>query len=254
MDAVAERILTARRAVKGYPDLGADAPADVAAGYALQFRLAQAMGAVPPAGFKVGATAKGMQAYLGLTHPCAGFCPAEGLQDRSGSFRLADYSQAGVECEIALRLGRDLAHGVHSRSEVADAVEHVFAGIEVVDQRYGDFLALGAPGLIADQVFHAGGVTGAPASGWPGLDLAAARGRLLVDGVERGQGLGSELLGHPLDSLAWLAGSPVAEIFGGLRAGQVVFLGSVTPPFWLEGPCEVTVSFDLLGEVTARFI
>jgi 2-keto-4-pentenoate hydratase len=75
-----------------------------------------------------------------------------------------------------------------------------------------------------------------------------------VDGVERGQGLGAELLGHPLDSLAWLAGSPAAELFGGLRAGQVVFLGSVTPPFWLEGPCEVTVSFDLLGVVTARFV
>ncbi|MFH5927526.1 2-keto-4-pentenoate hydratase [Roseomonas xinghualingensis] len=253
MDAVA-RILAARRAAGFFPDLGAEAPADAAAGYALQFRLAQAMGAVPPAGFKIGATAKGMQAYLGLSHPCAGFCPAEGLREHHGTCRFADYRQAGVECEIGLRLAHDLAPGTHSRAALVEAVEHVFPAIEVVDQRYEDFVALGAPGIIADQVFHAGGVVGAPASGWPDLDLAAARGRVLVDGVERGQGLGAELLGHPLESLAWLAASPAAEIFGGLRAGQVVFLGSVTPPIWLDGPCEVTVSFDLLGEVTARFV
>jgi 2-keto-4-pentenoate hydratase len=251
---VVEQILSTRRAALPFPDLGPDTPGDVAAGYALQFRLAQALGAVPPAGFKIGATAKGMQAYLGVTHPCAGFCPAEGLHERQGQFRLADYRQAGVECEIGVRLGRDLSHGVHSREAVADAVEHVFAAIEVVDQRHEDFLALGAPGLIADQMFHAGGVVGAPASGWPGLDLPATRGRLLVDGEERGQGLGAELLGHPLDALAWLAGSPAAELFGGLRAGQVVFLGSVTPTLWLSGPCTVTASFDQLGEATARFI
>ena len=72
----AARILSERRAGRGFPALGADAPADEAAGYALQFRLAQAMGAVPPAGFKIGATAPGMRAYLGLPHPCAGFCAA----------------------------------------------------------------------------------------------------------------------------------------------------------------------------------
>lgn len=253
-DPLAERILAERRAGHGFPDLGAEAPADLAAGYALQLRLARAMGAVPPAGFKIGATARGMQAYLGLAHPCAGFCPAEGLHEREGRFRLADFQRAGVECEIGLRLGRDISHGTHARESLAEAVEHVFAAIEVVEDRYGDFRALGAPGLVADQLFHAGAVAGAPASGWPGLDLPAAHGRLLVDGVERADGTGAELLGHPLDALAWLAGSPAAELFGGLRAGQLVFLGSVTPVIWLDGPCTVTACFDLLGEAVAHFV
>ena len=38
-----------------------------------------------------------------------------------------------------------------------------------------------------------------------------------------------------------------------LRAGQVVFLGSVTPPIWLDGPCEVLVEFDTLGKVALSF-
>jgi NADH:ubiquinone oxidoreductase subunit 2 (subunit N) len=39
-----------------------------------------------------------------------------------------------------------------------------------------------------------------------------------------------------------------------LRAGQVVFLGSVTPPIWIEGPTGVLVEFDTLGRVELRFI
>jgi 2-keto-4-pentenoate hydratase len=253
MDAI-QQILAARRMRGAFPSLGEEKPSDEAAGYALQRRLAEAMGEVPPAGFKIGATTKAMQTYLGLSGPCAGFTQGANLHERHGDFRLADYRAPGVECEIGLRLRQDIVCGTHSREALADAIEQVFPAIEVVDQRYDDFVALGAPSLIADQVFHAGGVTGAPASGWAGLDLPAARGRITINGQVRGEGVGADLLGHPLDALAWLAGSGAAQVFGGLRAGQIVFLGSITPPIWLDAPSEVIVSFDLLGEVTARFV
>jgi 2-keto-4-pentenoate hydratase len=56
-----------------------------------------------------------------------------------------------------------------------------------------------------------------------------------------------------MEALAWLAGSDCALEFGGLKAGQVVFLGSVTPPIWLDGPCDVLVEFDTLGKVALTF-
>ena len=121
--------------------------------------------------------------------------------------------------------------------------------MEIVENRYGDFTKIGTPTLIADQVFHAGGVLGAPAADWRTLDLGATRGRMTVDGEVRGEGVGADLLGHPFEALAWLASSGCAAAFGGLRAGQVVFLGSVTPPIWLEKPCKVVVEFDTLGRV-----
>jgi 2-keto-4-pentenoate hydratase len=67
------------------------------------------------------------------------------------------------------------------------------------------------------------------------------------------EGVTSDLLGHPLNGLAWLAGSAEAAAFGGLKAGQVIMLGSVTPPVWLTGPASVTVSFPPLPAVTVRF-
>ncbi|MBX9700996.1 MAG: hypothetical protein K2X74_16280, partial [Acetobacteraceae bacterium] len=63
-------ILDSRRAPRRVlPAFGALTPADEAAGYALQRRLAEAMGAVPPLGFKIGATTRRMQGYLGLSGP-----------------------------------------------------------------------------------------------------------------------------------------------------------------------------------------
>ena len=97
-------------------------------------------------------------------------------------------------------------------------------------------------------MFHAACVIGA-AGNWRGLDLTTIRGRLLRDGMEIDSGLGGDLMGHPMASLAWLAGSPEASAFGGLRAGQVVMLGSVTPPLWLDSPARITVQFDDLPQV-----
>jgi len=99
--------------------------------------------------------------------------------------------------------------------------------------------------LIADQVYHVAAVVGSPGSAnWRALEIGALRGRILIDGVERDAGVTSDLMGHPFTCLAWLANSPVAAAFGGLRAGQCVMLGSVTPPIWLDGPAHVTVEFE----------
>ncbi len=251
--ATAEALLAARRARRILAPLGELAPATAEAGYAAQRELAARMGALPPAGFKIGATTRQMQAYLGLSGPAAGFVPESGLRRTPAEVRFNDFVAPGVECEVALRLGRDLPPGPCSREDAAAAVAEVFPAIEIVEKRYDDLAELGTPTLIADQVFHAGGVLGAPVPGWQGIDLGATRGRMWVDGSLRGEGAGADLLGHPFEALAWLAGSGCAAAFGGLRAGQVVFLGSVTPPIWIDGSAQVRIAFDTLGEVSLRF-
>jgi 2-keto-4-pentenoate hydratase len=55
-----------------------------------------------------------------------------------------------------------------------------------------------------------------------------------------------------MSALGWLAGSAVAQAFGGLRAGQVVMLGSVCTTVWVDAPCDVTVTFAGLPEVKLR--
>lgn len=253
MSPAAKRILEAWKAKQILAPLGVDAPKTPAEGYAVQREVAEAQGAMPPAGFKIGATTRQMQDYLGLTHPAAGFVPASSLNPDGATLPFADFLNVGVECEVGVRLGGDLPFGPTTRAQAEAAVAEVFPAIEIVEKRYGDLAELGTPTLIADQVFHAAGVLGAPNPGWKGLDLGAISGEMTVDGVSKGSGHGRDLLGHPMEALAWLAGSGAAEVFGGLKKGQVVWLGSVTPPIWLEGPCTVVVAFEGLGKVSLRF-
>jgi 2-keto-4-pentenoate hydratase len=126
--------------------------------------------------------------------------------------------------------------------------------IEIVENRYADLQQFGASAMLADQVFHAAAVLGAPFEGWRELDLLGLRGQIKVDGVVRGEGHGRDLLGGPFHALAWLAGSAEAAGFGGLRAGQIVMLGSVCPPVWLEGPGEIEVAFPPLEPVRVSLV
>jgi 2-keto-4-pentenoate hydratase len=242
-----------QRRVQLVPLPAAIAPRTEAEGAAVQHALAHRFGATPPGGFKIGATARRMQEYLGLTGPAAGFMAVGNIYRSGASVRFADLVRPGVECELAVRLARDLPPGPCTADAAADAVGDLVAGIEIVENRYGELLELGVPTLIADQVFHAAAVLGEPGmQDWRSLDIGALRGRLVVDGHLRDEGVGADLMGHPMNCLAWLAGSSVAAAFGGLKAGQVIMLGSVTPPVWLTGPASVTVDFSPLPPVQVR--
>ncbi len=252
---VAAGLLAARRA-RPRVALGllADHPRTVADGVAAQIALAGLLDAANPAGFKIGATAATMQAYLGLTGPAAGFMPDASLHGTGSSLAWNRFLQPGAECEIAVQLGHDLPPGPCTPETARDAVEAVMPAIELVENRYEDLASFGAPALIADQVFHAAAILGEPYAGWRDADLGAIRGRLSVDGVGRGEGAGHELLGGPFHALAWLAGSAEAAAFGGLRAGQVIMLGSVCTPIWLDGPGRIDVVFDVLGAVRVDLV
>ena len=231
------------------------APRTAAEAAAVQRALAEHSGQRAPGGFKIGATAARMQEYLGLSGPAAGFIATGDIHKSGASLPFDSFVHPGVECEVAVRLARDIPAAACTMEEAAQAVGELFAAIEIVENRYGDLAQLHAPTLIADQVFHAAAVIGdPPETDWRTLDIAALPGRLTVDGHERGHGMAADLLGHPFQCLAWLAGSEVAAAFGGLRTGQVILLGSVTPPIWLQGPARVAVEFTGLPAVLFSFL
>jgi 2-keto-4-pentenoate hydratase len=234
------------------------APRDEAQAALVQFAVARLRGALPVGGFKIGATGARMQRYLDIDHPCAGYMATADLHGSGVSLPFTSFRNVAVECELAVRLDIDLPVTATTPEAARAAVAEVFAAIEIVENRYGtppvgDVKAVGTPTLIADQFYHAAAVLGAPATGWRSLDLLAIKGRALIDGTERNAGHGAELLGDPLRGLAWLAGSDIAAAFGGLRAGHVVLLGSVTPPVWIDGPCDVRMAFDGLAPVVLTF-
>ena len=229
------------------------APSTEAQGAAVQAALARLVDAYPPAGFKIGATGRRMQAYLGVEKPFAGFMQGQDVYLSDAELKFADFINPGVECEVAVRLAADLPPGPCSREQALNAIGDFVAGIEIVENRYGDLRDLGIHTLLADQMYHAAAVIGEQGGiDWRSLDIGTLRGRIELNNGTADDGITTDLLDHPLNGLALLAESPLAAAFGGLKAGQIIMLGSVTPPIWLTGPTRVTVAFPPLPVVTVR--
>jgi 2-keto-4-pentenoate hydratase len=255
--AAAEVIAKARRArAKLAPLAAAITPKTEAEGYRIQHALHGLLAAEcgVRVGYKIGCTSAVMQRYLDIPHPCAGGVFASGVFDSGVSLRAADYVRVGVECEIAVRLARDLppAQAPFTADTVAAAIEAYLPAIEIVDDRYLDWETLGAPTLVADDFFAAGCVLGKAVPRHEAPDLLEVVGRAVINGVEVGQGTGADVLGHPHHALAWLANHLAAETRG-LRAGEIVLTGSLVKTVWLNAGDRVAIELSGLGRVSATF-
>lgn len=247
----------ARLAAAPVPDLAdADRPERIADGYSVQAALhdyfREHTGSTL-AGWKIGATTGSMQAYLGVDGPACGRMMSDNVYENGTSLAASGFCNPGIECEIGLRIGADSAGGAYTRDSVGDIVDTVFPAIEIVENRYGDFLARGTPTLVADDFFHKACVLGAEISDWRDIDLAALVGRTRIDGVEKGRGTGAEVMGHPFEALSWLANTLAAQ-GEQLTAGQIVLTGSVAPVIWVESETATAeIALDRLGSVSVAF-
>jgi 2-oxo-3-hexenedioate decarboxylase/2-keto-4-pentenoate hydratase len=258
IEQAAELLCRARLRKERFAGLPPDCrPAGEAEAYAIQDALharLDAAGRGPLVGFKIGCTTPVMQRFLEIDHPCAGGVLAPTVQRQDGHYRHGDFVRIGVECEIAVALSRDLpASGApYDRHQVASAVGACMAAIEIVDDRYQDYRALDPWTLVADDFFHAGCVLGPPVTGWRDLDLAGLGGHMTINGQEVGHGRGSDVLGHPLEALAWLANLRAAQDRA-LQAGHFVLLGSVVETRWLAQGDRVEIAIGGLGSARAVF-
>ncbi len=213
--------------------------------------LAEEQGQV--AGYKLAYTTAAMQQQAGWTEPCAGALMSTTIYQSPATLKSDAYRRLGFECEVAVRLASDLppSGAPYTRDSVAGAVGEVMAAFEVIDMR----LPEGVYGLVrtltsvATNISNAGAILGPPVSDWRSLDLAAAKGIATVNGEEVGSGYGSDVMGHPLEPLAWLANKLAGE-GEGLPAGTVVITGSIVPPKFQNKGDRAVVSIDGLGEAT----
>lgn len=216
-------------------------PADVTQAYAIQdaFVDAKARDCGAPIGWKIALSNQTMQQFVGLTEPIAGRLHSKQVVASPARTRAAGYGRLLIEFEIAVELGQDLAPraGGYNRDSVAPAVAAVRPAFELADDRGADYSTLNLYGLqlVADNAWNEGAVLGQRRIDWQSLDLAAIVGVVTLDGKAIGRGFGRDLLGHPLDALAWLANHTSKRGLT-MRAGEVAILGSlVTSKFPLTG-------------------
>ena len=243
----AERLLAEHKTGVPFKALGPqDGPAAIADAYDIQDRFvallrAQHGGTI---GYKVGLTSAPMQSFCGISHPIAGVVLAKRIHRSGATVHPGDFGRLGLEFEIAVRIRSDVAarQTPHTAATIQPHVDGVCAAIELVDDRSADYANLDVRSLVADNSWNAGIVVSDFAAAWP--ELGAALGKATKDGAPIGEGHGRDILGHPFNSVAWLA-DQLASRGARLKAGQIVMTGSVMKTVFPEEAANYR--FDLAG-------
>ena len=202
-------------------------------------------------GWKAGFTNATLQETYGVSEPVLGFLLASGVFGSGDAVPVSRFVSLGLEVEMAFVMKAALEGPGVTPASALLAVEGAVPSFELIDFRMS-----GKPrgtDLVADGVLANAIVLGGPLTPVSGLDLS-------LEGVvyeENGQRLATataaEVMGNPLNSLAWLANA-LGKMGGRLRAGDVVLTGSISKIFRPKAGDSARASFTRLGSVGCRFV
>lgn len=154
-----------------------------------------------------------------------------------------------VEAELAFVVGEpiDPAAGI---DDIARGGHRVAAALEVIDYRTRD--SSGVVDWVADNSTVAYAVLGPAHELGEVGPLGSIEVTLQSDGEEIATGAGTQVMGDPLRTIAWLA-RHLATRHRTLDPGTVVLTGSLTGHHGVTPGSTYTASFTRLGEASVRF-
>jgi 2-keto-4-pentenoate hydratase len=250
----AQSLLAAHKANVQFKSIGPpDKPATISDAYDIQDKYVALLRGEhgDTVGYKVGLTSATMQTFCGIDHPIAGVVLASRVHRSGATVRRADFGRLGLEFEIAVRIASDVpvTAAPCTAEMIAPNVGGVCAAIEIVDDRAADYSSLDVLSLVADNSWNGGIVLSEFSTKWP--DLERVLGRATKDGVGFGEGHGRDILGHPFNSVAWLA-SQLNSRGEGLKAGQIVMTGSVMKTVFPDADASYRFDLEAVGAVDVQ--
>ncbi len=194
-------------------------------------------------GWKVGLTAKAIQQQFGFHEPVFG-CLLQSEQT-GHVFAAGSLISPGFENELCIRIGRDLSGEIDLATARA-AVDVIYPALEIIETR-GDFVKqIGV--ALADNAQQKTNILGSPIALPPDLVLEAVEARVQINGAEVATGLGSAVLGSPLNSVVWLA-HKLAQFGRSIRPGDLIMSGSFTRQFPITPGDRIRTEFSGIGSV-----
>jgi 2-keto-4-pentenoate hydratase len=220
--------------------------------YAVQDRLREALigRGEQVAGWKAGFTSRALQDAFEVTEPVCAFLLASGVLTSGASIAAARFVKPAVEAEIAFLMKHDLAGPGVTAARAVLAVEGALPALELIDFRHSG-KAVGSD-VVADGVYAKAIVLGGALTPVSGIDLALEGLVYEQSGTLVATATAAEVLGTPLNSLAWIANHLGGRGLG-LRAGDVVMTGSVSKVLQPKSGDTVRATYTRLGSVSVRF-
>jgi 2-keto-4-pentenoate hydratase len=220
--------------------------------YGVQDRLREALlgRGERVAGWKAGFTSKAGQDAYQVTEPVCAFLLASGVLSSGAEISTTRFVKPGVEAEIAFLMRQDLAGPGVTAARALLAVEGALPALELIDFRHSG-KAVGTD-VVADGVYAKAIVLGGALTPVVGIELALEGLVYEQSGTVVGTATAAEVMGTPLNSLAWIANHLGGRGLG-LRAGDVVMTGSVSKILQPRAGDAVRATYTRLGSVSVRF-
>ena len=198
-------------------------------------------------GYKVGLTNIAAREKMGMPDSFYGYLLDSMMLESGCKLRMEALIEPKIESEICFKLKKDIQGKGLTIDDVLDATGGVSAAFEICDARikgwacrYPDFFADNG---LACRVALSG--TWHPAKD---VDLRNEKVALSRNGEKIAEGKGELCMGHPAKAVAWLAGR-LADRGKGLKAGQIVMTGTLTPITPMVKGVIYLSQFSTLGSV-----
>jgi 2-keto-4-pentenoate hydratase len=201
-------------------------------------------------GHKIGLTSTAMQQMVGVDEPDYGYLLDTQVYPDRAHVPAERFVAPRVEGELAFLLAAPLA-GAVSALDVLAATRAIAPALEIIDSRVRDW-RITIVDTIADNASCGAAIVGE----WVELsaveiDLAAVEMLLTVDG-DMAKGRGDAVLGHPAESVAWLA-LALGRQGETLNAGEIVLSGALARALPISPGSRAEASFGALGSLQASF-
>lgn len=201
-------------------------------------------------GRKIGATSTAIQELFDIDTPDYGHVFDDMVVPNGGAIATNRLIQPMVEPELAFILDRDFAGPGVRGSDVVAATTAILPCLEIIDSRIRDW-AIRFVDTVADNGSSARCVFGDPVIPQE-LRLDEIEAILSKNGSAAATATGTAVLGHPADSVAWLANA-LGGLGSGLRAGEYVLSGSFTTAFRAMPGDRFEATFSDVGAVSCEF-
>lgn len=235
--------------------LGADRPADMKDAYAIQSALYNIMRTEDRftefGGHKVALTSPAIQEMCGVSEPAYGAVFKEFIYPNHHNIVMENFIRFGIEFEVCVEIGTDvpISQTPYDNETIFEFVSAAMPAFELIDDRDADYSHLDAASILTDRCWCNGIVLGEHMSYVHSFDIGNLSTQVIVNGDVNDEGNTRDALGHPLNSVAFVA-NHLALYGKQLKAGEVIMTGSALKTQFPKSGDEIHYHIEGLGEVS----
>ena len=202
-----------------------------------------------PLGWKLAFGGPAAMERLKINAPLVGFLMRDAVIASGSSVSLAGWKKPAAEPELAVYLRSDVAPD-SDRQTIQAAIAGLGAAIELADV---DHPSEDVEGTLARNIYQRHLIFGERDSSRAGGSLTGLQARVERNGWETANTTELEALTGELITIVAHVANLLARFGEGLRAGELIIAGSITPPLWVEVGERLSFHLEPLQPISVSF-